>query len=351
MRIGIIDVDNYKQLADCFPNLCLMKLSAWHKSQGDSVEWYTEMSHGHFDKVYLSKVFSFTDDVSFRIDADEIVRGGSGYCIYVDENGAEYFDGLSDVALPYEIEHIMPDYSIYFNDDVDFYTVNGKKKLTKIGKKHRDTAYGYMSRGCPRGCPFCHVKDKPSDGRHSRKVADLSEFWSGQKYIQIYDPNTLACREWKDILTQLIESGSHVEFNQGVDIRLMTQEKAEYLKKIKIERVHFAYDRYEDKKIVEPKLKQFADVSGFKRAKVMVYVLTNYNTSIEQDLARIMYIRSLNFTPYCMIYNKSSLKRGDIHFKLSRWVNYPAFFWKFPTFEDYLAVEKQTHGNRRISRN
>ena len=346
MRIGMVDVDNHERLKDCFPNLALMKLSAWHKSQGDTVEWCNENSSGMFDKVYLSKVFSFSPDITFDINAREIARGGSGYCIHVDSDGIEHFDSDADKLLPYDIEHMMPDYSIYFDDENDFKVVNGRARLTKVGKKHRDTAYGYMSRGCPRGCDFCIVKDKPSDGRYSHKVADLSEFWSGQNYIQLYDPNTLACKDWKDILTQLAESKAHVEFNQGVDIRMMTEEKAEYLRRIKIERVHFAYDRYEDKKIVEPRLKQFKEVSGFRRRKVMVYVLINFNSTIQQDLERIMFIRSLDFTPYCMIYNKSGLKRGDIHFKLARWVNFPAFFWGIPTFEEYLAVEKQTHGKR-----
>lgn len=76
MKIGLIDVDNYQKLDDCFPNLVLMKLSAWHKKQGDSVEWYQPMFTGHCDKVYMSKVFSFTEDYPYFIDADEIYRGG-----------------------------------------------------------------------------------------------------------------------------------------------------------------------------------------------------------------------------------------------------------------------------------
>ena len=138
MRIGLIDVDNRDNLYKCFPNLALMKISAWHKSKGDSVEWYSPMLSGHMDKVYMSKVFSFSDDYPYYIDADEVVIGGSGYCINL-VDGKEEYDKTKDLELPYEIEHIMPDYSLY--------------NIT-------DTAYGFMSRGCPRGCPFCIVKDK-----------------------------------------------------------------------------------------------------------------------------------------------------------------------------------------------
>ncbi len=134
-----------------------------------------------------------------------------------------------DGQLPPEIEHIYPDYSLY-------------PKLTE------DTAYGFMSRGCPRGCKFCHVGCK--EGRKAYKVADLSEFWRGQKNIVLLDPNTIACREWKDILKQLINSKSWVDFSQGVDIRLMTEEKAEMIKQIKTKNIHFAWDRYDDKEKV-----------------------------------------------------------------------------------------------------
>lgn len=315
MRIGLIDVDNYEKLNDCFPNLVLMKLSAWHKKQGDSVEWHEPLFSGHMDIVYMSKVFSFTPDYPYFVDADKIVRGGSGYCISLDENGKEHFDKSKDIELPYEIEHIMPDYSIY-------------------GIK--DTAYGFMSRGCPRGCDFCHVKDK--EGRCSVKVADLSEFWNGQKYIQLFDPNTLACKDWKDILAQLAESKAWVDFNQGVDIRLMTAEKAEYLKRIKIKHVHFAYDRYQDKDIVEPKLRTFRNVTKWGRKKVSVYVLCNFDTTMEQNLHRIYFLRSLDFNPYVMLYDKEHIPKGHELRRLQRWCNNKIIFWTVPTFEEYIAM-------------
>lgn len=316
-KIGMIDVDNWQKLDDCFPNLVIMKLSAWHKSQGDVVEWYQPMFSGHCDKVYMSKVFSFSEDYPYSIDADEIEYGGSGYCISL-ANGKEVFDKSKDKELPYEIEHMMPDYSLY--------------GIT-------DTAYGFMSRGCPRGCDFCIVKDK--EGRRSYKVADLSEFWNGQKNIELFDPNTLACKDWKDILQQLADSKACVNFNQGVDIRLMTEEKAEMIKKIKVKVIHFAWDRYEDKAIIQPRFEKWTGVFGksFNRSKVQCYVLCGFKEKrvLDEDIERIMWLRNeCNISPYVMLYDKEHIPRGHELRKLQRWVNNRIIFWSCPTFEDYV---------------
>ena len=311
MDVALVDVDNVNRLNDCFPNLALMKLSAYHKRRCDRVQWFEPLEMRHFDRAYLSKVFSFTPDFDYFIDADEIIKGGTGYAIEI-KDGRECFDKAKHGNLPEEIEHIFPDYSLY--------------GIT-------DTAYGFMSRGCPRGCGFCHVKDK--EGLKSYKVANLSEFWNGQKYIELMDPNTLACSEWRDILGQLADSGATVNFNQGVDIRLMTEAKAEAIKAVKTKRIHFAFDRYEDGPIIKPRLEQFSKVSGFDHHKVSVYVLCNFNTTIEQDLERIMFIRSIDFQPYVMLYDKANIKRGSELLKLQRWVNSPFIFWTCPTFEEY----------------
>ena len=98
MKIGLVDVDNYEKLNDCFPNIPLMKISAWHKKQGDSVEWHDPLFGGHYDKVYMSKVFSFTEDYPYCIDSDEIIKGGSGYCISL-VDGKEVFDKTSNILI------------------------------------------------------------------------------------------------------------------------------------------------------------------------------------------------------------------------------------------------------------
>ena len=314
MKIGLIDVDGHN-----YPNLPLMKLSAWHKQKGDHVEWYEPFKGliEEYDKVYMSKVFSFTPDYDFPIYAKEVERGGSGYAIKL-VDGKEQYDKSEDHDLPYEIEHIYPDYSLY-------------------PEQTKDKAYGFLTRGCPRQCSFCHVKDK--EGCKSVKVADLSEFWNGQKYIVLCDPNILACKDHKELLHQLIESKAKVEFNQGLDIRLITDENLELLRQIRLDHIHFAFDRWQDKDIIEPKLRAFKEKTGFDRGKgrVMVYILVNFDTTLEQDMYRIQLCRELNFSPYPMIYDKEHADK--IYKKLQRWCN-NFIFWSVPTFEEYQKGNK-----------
>ena len=305
MRIGLIDVDGHG-----YPNLPLMKLSAWHKAKGDHVEWYYPLISGHMDRVYMSKVFSFTPDYEYFIDADEIHRGGSGYCIEL-EDGKEVYHKERDKDLPDEIEHMYPDYGLY-------------PKLTK------DTAYGFLTRGCPRNCGFCHTTQK--DGSSSYKVADLSEFWNGQKNIHLLDQNILACKDHLELLDQLIKSKALVEFNGGLDIRLVNEKNIEKIKQIKLRMIHFAFDRYQDKDVIEPRLRMFMGLTGYDHHKIMCYILTNFDTTIEQDMYRIQLCRELNIHPYPMIYDKEHA--DPIYKKIQRWCS-PFIFWKCQTFEEY----------------
>ena len=172
------------------------------------------------------------------------------------------------------------------------------------------------------------------EGKCSYKVADLSEFWNGQKKIVLCDPNILACKDHMELLEQLAESGAKVNFNQGLDIRLITEKNLEVLKRIKLDSIHFAFDRWQDKDLIEPKLRMFAEKTGFHRnkGKVMVYILTNFDTTIEQDMYRIQLCRELNFSPYPMIYDKEHA--DPIYRKIQRWCS-NFIFWNCPTFEEY----------------
>ena len=313
MKVGLIDVDGHN-----FPNLPLMKLSAWHKSQGDSVEWYQPLFSGHLDKVYMSKVFSFSQDYEYFIDADEIEKGGSGYAISLLDS-KEIYKKECDKMLSKDIEHIYPDYSIYY------------ERVPETKK----TAYGFLTRGCPRGCDFCHVANK--EGKRSYKVANLSEFWKDQPFIKLLDPNITAASECLELFEQLVNSKSWIDFTQGLDIRLMTREKAELLKKMKIKSIHFAWDRYYDKEIIIPKLEEFKRVTNIDYRKLSVFILSNFDTSIEQDLERIYTVRDLGFSPYLMLYNKENIPKGHRLRKLQRYVNCRWIFNSIDSFEDYFG--------------
>lgn len=290
MKIGLVDVDGHN-----FPNIALMKISAWHKSHGDLVQWAGSLEH--YDKIYMAKVFTFTPDDVQAYQADEIVRGGTGYDL--------------TSRLPDEIESYYPDYSLY---------------------SIKDTAYGYLTRGCPRQCPFCIVGQK--EGVQTYKVADLQQFWRGQKHIKLLDPNLLACPDWENLLGQLADSGAWVDFTQGLDIRLMTDEKAAAINKVKYSMLHFAWDNANDT-ITPEKLKEYSKCFKISDRNKMVYVLTNYGSTHEEDLYRIYKLREIGYKPYVMIYDKSNAPK--ITRKLQRWCNSYYIFYKEPDFTKYIS--------------
>ncbi len=291
-KIGLIDVDGHN-----FPNLPLMKLSAFHKEKGDHVEPWFPLCR--YDKVYMSKVFTFTPDIEQVIQADEIKRSGTGYF---------YPDG--GPKLPDEIEHIYPDYNLY---------------PTETG----DRAFGFLTRGCPRGCGPCIVKIK--EGGISYKVADLSEFWRGQREIKLLDPNLLACKDRETLLLQLAASGAYVDFTQGLDIRLV-EDVIGLVDKIKIARIHFAWDFPEQD--LTPYFEYYIKTARpNKHRPPGVYILTNYNSKHEQDLERVYRLRDLGYDPYIMIYEKETAPRETR--LLQRWVNNKLIFRSVDRFENY----------------
>lgn len=291
MKIGLIDVDGHN-----FPNIALMKISAWHKSQGDTVEWCLPLDY--YDIVYQCKVFdeTYSQDIEWIPMADKVIKGGTGY-------------GLKD-KLPYEIEHIYPDYSLY--------------GIT-------DTAYGFLTRGCPRGCKFCIVAEK--EGRYSYKVADLNEFWQGQKNITLLDPNILACHDYPDLLMQLIESKAYVNFNQGLDIRLTNENNIGLLNRIKVKNIHFAWDNPKDD--LRPYFERYKALAKHKPngAYGTVYCLTNFGSTMEENLYRIYTLRDMGYAPYVMVYDKPNAPR-EIK-DLQRWCNNRIIYKSCERFEDY----------------
>ncbi len=295
MKIGLIDVDGHN-----FPNLALMKLSAWHKARGDTVEWWWGFCE--YDRVYMSKVFDDTcsPDIPEPFNAKEVIKGGTGY-------------GL-DNKLPDNIEHIYPDYSLYPN-------------LT------RDIAYGFLTRGCPRGCHFCIVAKK--EGQRSSKVADLAEWWSGQKNIVLLDPNLLACREHLELLGQLERSGAWVNFSQGLDCRLLSTDNIAAINRVRLKEIHFAWDYMKESRAVLRGLRLYSELAARRPHGqfATVYTLVNYDTTMEENLCRIYTLRDMGYSPYVMIYNKATAPQ-EIRY-LQRWCNNRLVFRAQPDFSKY----------------
>lgn len=302
-KIGLIDVDGHN-----FPNLALMRISAYHKSKGDTVEWWWS-DFVHYDVVYMSKVFSdaYSPDVPEPLNADKVIKGGTGYQIHL-VNGKEEYDKETDTKLPIEVERMFPDYSIY---------------------PQYDFAVSMTSRGCPRGCSFCHVAAK--EGRCAVKVADVSDFWNGQKEIRILDPNITACWEKRDLFKQYKETGAILDFTQGLDIRLLNDDDIADINEMRLRTLHFAWDNPKDD--LEGKFRNFAN--GFRRKSNigMVYCLTNFNSTMEENLYRIYTLCDMGYDPYVMVYDKPHAPK-EIKM-LQRWCNNKIIFKSVKKFEDY----------------
>jgi len=282
MKIGLIDVDSR------IPNLALMKISAYHKVKGDSVKFYDPL----FDKpdlAYASKIFDFTDKPLY-MPGCKVIWGGTGYNV--------------KTKLPDEMENILtPDYSIYPSCD---YSIQ------------------MFSRGCIRNCPFCVVNSKEGDIRPIEHL-DLNPKGS---HIEVLDNSFFANPEWKKAAEQLLKWGQPVNFH-GIDIRILTEEHAYYLNKIKqYKQIHIAWDNPKDDLV--PQLQKV--IQWIKPYKLMCYVLIGYWSTPEEDLYRVEALRKLNVDPFAMPFDrKDSYQR-----RFARWVNHKAI-WKTVPWEEYSA--------------
>ncbi|GMQ59788.1 hypothetical protein AN1V17_41880 [Vallitalea sediminicola] len=282
MRIGIVDVDSK------MVNIALMKISAFHKKIGDHVEWYHPILSGKLDRVYVSKIFNFSDDDLYLPTNCEIIKGGTGYDI--------------TSKLPEEIENEI---------DID-YTIYPKC----------DYSMQFFSRGCIRNCPFCVVRQKEG---YIYPVKPMELNPKG-KHIEVLDNNFFANPNWREAAEQLLKLKQPVNFH-GIDARIMTQEHAYYLNKIKrYKQIHIAWD--DPRENLLPKLKDI--IKYIKPYKIMCYVLIGFWSTPEEDFYRVTKLNELGISPFVMPYDKANRYQKNF----ARWVNHKAVF-KSVRWEDY----------------
>lgn len=289
MRVGLIDVDGHN-----YPNYALMKISAWHKAQGDSVEWADPM-FGEYDRVYMSKVFTFTED-NRDIWNCEVVKGGTGY----------------DIAskLPEEVDAMQPDYSLYGIEDV---------------------AYGFLTRGCVNKCPWCIVPKK--EGAVS-VYRDIDEVANGRKNVILMDNNILASEYGLEQLDKIAERGYKVDFNQGLDARLIDDRVAEKLAKIKWMRyIRLACDTSSQIRWIE-RARELLVKYGYTK-EIFCYCLIK---DLEESYERITHFRNEGwFTPHSQPYRDFNVKNQVIpqwQKDMARWSN-RRWLYRSCDFKDY----------------
>lgn len=329
MKIGIIDAD-LMDGGTRHPNLALMKISGYYKAQGHSVILLDSyLGLDAYDKIYISKVFTFTDVPKGITSLPNVDFGGTGF----------YEDGGKN--LPDEIEHHMPDYDLY-KDYVIAEIAKGRKK--NAVSDYLNYSIGFTTRGCFRKCSFCVNKKYDKAVIHS----PVSEFYDPSRpYIHLLDDNFLAFSGWESILDDLEATGKPFQFKQGLDIRLMTDKKAKRLSNTKYHGDFiFAFDNLEDRDLIEQKLQLWRRYSN-KSTKL--YVLCAYKSQDEYDIAdtleRIRILMKYSCLPYIMRYEsyKDSQFRG-MYTQLARWCNQPGIFKKM-SFRQFCEANQTYHKN------
>lgn len=301
MKIALHDSDKTN-----FPNLALMKLSAWHKKQGDNVEFFIPFFAEFYDKIYSSKIFTFNPIDPYLPSDERVIKAGIGY--------------HSHLELDEEIEHIMPDYSIYSLD----YSV------------------GFLTRGCIRNCPWCIVPKK--EGKiHAN--ADITEFLAHNKAV-LMDNNVLACDFGIAQLDKIAKFGIKVDFNQGLDARLIDNEIAKRLAKIKwLYPVSLACDTKEQMPTIERTVKLLR-ANGCTPQRYFCYVLVK---DIDDALERVEFLRKLNISPFCQPYRdfENNIQPTQIQKDFARRVNHKAIFNTVP-FSEYKKKNPAHEENNMV---
>lgn len=339
MKIGVIDADLIGRKKHRFPNLACMKIAGYYKNKGNDVRLllnYDDVKE--YDKVFISKVFTDTPIDDDILKMDNVEYGGTGF----------FYDKAT--PLPHEIEHHMPDYHLY-DDWVNKKLEEGEKRLNL--QYYLDFSIGFTTRGCFRQCPFCVNKNYKKVFKHS----PLEEFLDkDRKYICLLDDNILGYSGWKVIFEELNNTGKRFQYKQGMDERILTDEKCEIiLNSNYLGDYIFAFDNIDDKDIIIKKLEMWNKHRRLKKGMTTkFYVFCGFdrngkwdNEFWKQDLIntfeRIKILMKYGCLPYIMRYKDyiNSPFKGT-YINMARWCNQPNFFKKKSYREFCEANQKRT---------
>lgn len=342
MNVAIIDADLIGRKNHRFPNLACLKMSGYYKAQGNNVVLKLDYNNlEEFDIVKISKVFTDTPIDEEILKLPNVEYGGTGF----------FFDKAPN--LPYEIEHHMPDYHLY--DDWVQSQIDRGLKASQFDD-YLSYSIGFITRGCFRKCDFC--VNKKYD--RAEMCSHVSEFFDPtRKRISLWDDNFLAHPKWRELLTELENTGKYFQFRQGLDLRLMTEEKAERFSKVKYYGDYiFAFDFIGDRDIIENKLTLWR--KHIKKS-TKLYVFCGFdrndkwgNEFWKQDIIdvfeRIKILMSYGCLPYIMRFNRyeDSPYRG-MYINLARWCNQPSMFKK-KSFREYLELNGENSSTMRYAK-
>lgn len=298
MRVAIYDVDSK------IPNLALMRLSAYHRERGDAVEMYSPLFKDHHDRIYASTLFDFSD--KRLLDPERMEIGGTGWDLHT--------------SLPPEIEGLTPDYSLY-----DY-----------------PHSIGFTMRGCRFRCKFCVVPEKEGQPKTNSTIGDI---WTQRDsdFVVLLDNDFFGNPEWRERIAEIRRHDLKVNFNQGLNIRIITDEQARALASVRFwnyqqtrRQVYFAWDRFQDERLIDAGIER-VKAAGIKPWQMAFYVLIGFDTTPAQDLYRVAKLRDLGCDPYVMPYDKHDLYQR----RFARWVNHRAIFHTV-AWEDYRTGVKNS---------
>ena len=283
MNVGLYDVDSR------IPNLALMRISAWHKAQGDSTELYMPLLHEKYHRVYASSIFDFSDKSYIQ---DDMILGGTG----VD---------LTTNLTP-EIEQMNPDYDLY-------------------GYGHN---IGFAMRGCRFKCSFCVVPRKEGGAHSKSTIRQLLTNKTNSNFLMLLDNDFFGNPNWSDCIEEIKDLKLRVNFSQGLNIRIISERQAMALASVdfrdnsnNMPRIYFAWDQIKDERTILRGFHRCID-AGIKPYQMQFFVLIGYDSTPEQDLHRVMTIKSLGADPYVMPFKK----KDPYQMRFTRWVNRRAIF-------------------------